>query len=195
MLYAGPSKEVLHEVDYKSGRAVWTASEVHDSFQFQMHAFLVLNNYPDVQAVEIRVWNTRSNRLTWSIEFPRAKLAEYSARVTMAAMTLYQHDRNPDLPVPAWPSLEKCSACPAAALCPVSGRPIKDVEADPQGFVRDMAAVKARLALMESTAKAWIKKHGRDIVCDTGEAFGVDKPKSRAPLASLYTIETDSEDK
>ncbi len=191
LLHAGPSKELLHEVDYKAGHAIWTARDVAESFQFQCHAWLVLENYPldaegnGPKALEVKVWNLRSNKITWSVEFPRSRIHEYKARVASAAMQLWQHRNTPAILTPTWPSIEKCELCDAAALCPVSGQALVELATDPAAFVRSMIAVEAKAAAMVKLAKAHVKTHGT-IQTEDGDCFGVKPASGRAPLMGLF---------
>jgi PD-(D/E)XK nuclease superfamily protein len=71
LLLATVSPEELEMVDFKSGWREWNAGEVAESFQFQMYAWLVLQNYPAVQRVRVRVYITRAGEFTGAVEFTR----------------------------------------------------------------------------------------------------------------------------
>jgi hypothetical protein len=64
LLYQGDSPEVGEEVDYKTGWKDWTTEDIRDSFQFQSHAVLALEKYPQWQALRVRVFDARHRRLT-----------------------------------------------------------------------------------------------------------------------------------
>lgn len=74
LLHTGRAPELVTEIDWKTGRAKWDADDVEHSFQFQLHAWLILENYPDVECVSVRVWNTRLNALTYGVQFKRNDL-------------------------------------------------------------------------------------------------------------------------
>lgn len=180
-LYRRASSEILYEIDYKTGHRFWDAQDVADSGQFQRHAILVFANWPHVNALECRVWNVRSNNRTYAVTFERRHLAEYIARVKTAVSNRFQYFDNP----PTWPTYANCVRCNWAASCPATEGPIKDIAADPQGFVRSMQAVQARLDAMTDMATKYADKHG---TIDCGDcAFGRDAPKTerRAP-AKMY---------
>lgn len=194
LLYAGPAPALLHEVDYKTGYATWTAAQVWDSFQFQLHALLVFEAYPKVDGLQVTIWNTRSNRRTYSVEFERHKhLDQITARVRNAAAMFAAH--RDDEHAPTWPAAEKCSTCDAAIVCPEAAAPLLEIEQAPQAFVDTMFALDARLTEMQKAAAAYVRKSGKDIVSPSGSAFGFGKPKrERKPSAALYSVKSDKEE-
>jgi hypothetical protein len=185
LLYAGASRSLLHVVDYKTGRAHWTAEMVKNAFQFQMQGWLTLENYPDAEAVEVRIWNTRTNKLTYAIEIERRDLPAIEQRVYSAARLYAEHhDKKVAEHVTATPNADKCGMCRAAIKCHAT--PLSDVDRDPEAFVRAMQATTAKLAAMEKAASEYVEKTGRDIVASNGIAFGVGKPKVTETKPSLY---------
>lgn len=195
LLLATESKAVLREVDYKSGWRRWSVSEVAKSYQFQTHGWLVLQNYPEVECLEVQVWDTRRNDVTYPVAFERSDLPNWHARIASAAGYFYQHRNTPPHQAPAWPAADKCQACVAAGVCPVAGHDARAIEQDPEGYVASMFAVDAQLDAMKKVAAAYVEKHG-DIQTPSG-CYGVNKPKAdRRPTKHLYTIkakENDSE--
>jgi hypothetical protein len=187
LLYAGPSKSMLHELDYKSGWKKWAARDVAGSFQFQFHALLVLNNYPEVDALEVQVWNTRENRVTYAIEFTRKQLPEITARVRSAAQLWKQyHDAAPEK-APAWPSAEKCELCPVILQCPLAGSSLREVHEDPQDFLTRTFAAKYRFEEMTRMLDTYVDVTGQEISCETGEGYGYSKPKrATKPKKAFY---------
>lgn len=186
LLYAGPSKSLIHEIDYKSGRKHWTAAAVADSFQFALHAWLLLQLYPSVDAIEIRVWCTRSNSLTYGVEWPRSEIYNLGHRVRSAAVA-YKRWQNvaPDQ-CEAWPTIEKCGFCPAASICPAPGRAIRDPARDPETMVDCLVAMEAQADAIRTQLGAIVDQTGEDITTQNGNAFGVRKPSNRKPTKSLY---------
>lgn len=193
LLCATESPEVVREIDYKSGWKKWGIEDIAQSFQFGMHAWLIFKNYPDVQAVQVRVWNCRTNDLSYPVLFERKREQEIDTRIRSAA-GYYVMYRNSDVSaVPTWPATEKCSQCSAAALCPASAH-AGDVDADPVEFVRRMVAIDAKFAAMTKQAALWVEANRTDIVTPEGDCFGVNKPKAnRKTPKSLYTVETKGE--
>lgn len=187
LLYAGPSAELLHEVDYKTGHKVYTAAMVRDSFQFQLHAVLVFHNYPEVNGLELVVWNTRKNDRTFKVVFKRDDLPDFTSRIRMAIQTRLQQYDNPE----TWPTLEKCGNCDVAAKCPVADQQMRNIEEDPRLFLLDMVAVSARLDAMKAVAVKHIDRTGADIVA-AGICFGRSKPKKeKKATAEIYETKAD----
>lgn len=182
LLYAGPSKTVLHETDWKSGRTRWSVSKVARAFQFHCHAFLVLDNFPEIEALEIQV-APRFGELLQPVEFRREHFNRYASRIYKAA-EMAMHCRSlPIDAVPCWPAAEKCLGCKAAARCKLT--PPESCAADPEAFVLSMHTLQCALNAMESEAAEYVATHG-EIVCGS-LAFGTNKPKSaRKPKSVLY---------
>ncbi len=182
------SPEVLEDMDYKSGWKRYYIDTIANRFQFRMHAWLVLNNYPEIQALSVRVWQPRFGGAGYPVLFKRSQMNEFEAQIRHAA-GLYKMHRN-DLPQlsPTWPAEDKCAICSAAAICPAAGRPATDIAKDPVGYVEQMHAIDASLAAMRKAAAAHVKATGADIVTQSGLAFGMQKPKSERKQNSLYSI-------
>lgn len=186
-LAAGASKKCAKLRDWKTGNKTWTAAEVKDSFQFQMHAWLILENFSELEAVEIEIWNTRINRATYAVDFERKNIGQYEWRVKEAASQAYQY-REAENP-PTWPNADKCSMCDSAAICPEAGKPIADLAKDPVAFLKQMTAVSERLTAMKKLGAAHVKRTGKDIIGENGTRFGTEKPKKdQAKSNSLYTL-------
>jgi len=183
-LYAGESPELLHLVDWKSGWGVHTAAQVFHSFQFNLHADLVFENFPDVQGLEVRVLNTRTGAFTFRVTFHRSRMAAFRTRLLSAIAAYETEVRGPN---PAtWPAVEKCSLCPAASLCPVSGETIQQIATDPKAALRKLVAIEASGDQLKKLLSAYADEHG-DII-DGDLAFGRNKPaSSRRSPAAIYT--------
>lgn len=189
LLVAGPSVEEVHEYDWKTGRTVWTATDVATSFQFRKHAFLVFETFPQVQRLVTRVYMTRMNEMTPPVVFKREYLEEYAGYVHAAAEQWWMVQATGK--APCWPRPEKCAACPAVHLCPVAtAQP--DAMAlesmlndDPEGFVAATEAVAALLDKRRAMLRAYVDANG-DIIGD-GVAFGLEGPKRvTKPRADQY---------
>lgn len=189
LLYAGRAPQLLHEIDYKTGWAKHSAASVSESFQFQMHAWLVLHNYPEVEALEVRVWNTRSRRLTLGVEFDRQRdLPQINARIRSAAELYRQHAATPAEQAETWPLVDRCAACPVAARCPAAGQDAADLASDPGAYIDQLTALEARVSAMKKQAGAYVDASRADIVSASGNAFGREKPKTtRAVPKGLYS--------
>lgn len=191
LLYATAAKEVVAEVDYKTGQKYWTADAWQNSFQGAFHAVLIFSNYPDVQCVRASVWNTRTNRLTYPTEFTRERLREYDTRVQMAVTAWGRNSRLPMEQVEAFPSRDACSICNAAAACKVADR---DIATEPTEQLRQLIAVEARAAELKRLLGARVDETKEDVIFN-GVAYGFDKPKAnRKPTKALYITKGESTD-
>jgi hypothetical protein len=184
LLYAGPAKTVLHEIDYKSGHLRHSVQSIRRSFQFQSHWWLVAANYPDVQSLEVQVFNTRTNDLTSAVEFTRDDLPAIESRIMLAAMNYKAWHQAELVAEMAWPAREKCRLCDGARHCPI--QPPRECAEDPAAFVNAMLAVEAKYDAMREEAIAYVEASGEDIVTEDGVAFGFDKPTERKRTAALY---------
>lgn len=182
LLYAcKESTELIEWLDYKTGHATHEVYDVADSFQFQMHACLVLKHYPDVKAARLRVWDTRANRVTYAVTFPRTRFHDFEWRLRAAVEARRRYRDNP----PTWPTQEGCRVCPVAARCPVAEYPLK---AEPVDLLRDLIAVEARADAIRERLAAVVDSTGRDVVCE-GVAFGRNKPTAeRKKPAAMYSV-------
>lgn len=189
LLYQGDCPEVLEEVDYKTGWKHHSTELIRDSFQFQSHAVLALEKYPDSKALRVRVFDTRHRQLSYGVHFERARLHDWKVRIRGAidARRLSQLE-NP----PCWPVLEKCAICPAASICPVADQPIGDLHRDPAEFVKRLVAVEARADAMRQLAAKYVDSTGADI--QVGMLFfGRNKPKAeRKSPATIYSLKEPS---
>jgi hypothetical protein len=188
LLYAGPSEKLVHEVDYKSGHKRHGTIDVATSFQFQLHAWLILHNYPDIDAVEIRVWNTRFNNQTYPVLFRRSDLYYFDLRVHEAAALKRQHEKTEFAQAETWPAVERCELCAAAGICPAASRQIAEAAADPARLVDELVAREENIARLRRLASAIVQRTGRDITTPAGNAFGTGKArKARKPTMSIYS--------
>lgn len=182
LMHLTASPEVLRIVDYKSGWKSWTWESVFRAFQFQLHSVLAFENYPDVQQVEIAVWQTMTGRLTSWVVFERRDNIAVRSRLSHAAHVWKQYHDAPVEKTPTWPTAEKCRICDVARRCPVASDAMRDIAADPGAFIDDMAAVLARAAEMEKLAEIYVNQHGP--IESTGGVYGPD-PKYKPRGASM----------
>lgn len=187
MLHSTASIQELQEVDLKSGWSDWTAERVASSFQFQLHAALVFQHYPDVQILRVSVWSLKRRGLTSPVEFNRRDKLTLETRVNHALMFWAEHRNKDPHSAPAWPSRDKCRICDAAALCRVADVDIRDAKANPGELLQSIVATEAKLKERIKTASAIVDATGQDIFHD-GIAFGTCKPPSRKPSKSMYAM-------
>jgi hypothetical protein len=189
LLLATPAKQVLREVDYKSGWKRHGIDSIASSFQFGLHAWLVFENYPEVQALEVQVWQTRTNNLTYPVTFDRSRLADLDIRIRSAAGEFVRWRNTKPQDAPTWPALDKCPSCPAAVVCPASLHVGELNGLIPGVLVDRMVAVQATLDALEALAIAHVKETGKDLVSPSGAAFGFDKPIKSRRTKALYSIQ------
>lgn len=194
LLHTTAAPDLLAELDWKSGWKMWSVEDVRDSFQFGLHAFLILKNYEAVKAVRIAIWNTRMGKRTWPTEFTRGDLPAIEARIRAAAGFYLQYREMPPELAETWPVIEKCQICPAAHLCPAADKDAKEISENPAAFVDQMVAVGAKYDAMVKIASKYVDKNG-DIVTPSGAAFGTGKPKAaRKPTKTLYKAQSNGDD-
>jgi len=193
LLLATDSPEMLPEVDYKTGHKQWTATDVKNSFQFQFHAVLIFHNYPEVNTLNVIIWNTRFNKRSCRCEFKRSSLPECEARI-LSAIRVYEENFHQSEPV-AWPTREKCSMCDVAACCKKVDADIRDVSENPKGYLSETIRLDEIVSQRKRLMASHVDTTGQDITTPEGDAFGTCKPKtSRKPTKSFYTIEQNEED-
>lgn len=181
-LYADQhSVEIINLADWKTGHKLWTALDVRRSFQFQFYALLVLKNYPNAQALRVRILNTRIGQWSWSCEFRRHDMEAIGARINNALSYWQTKSRE------AWPSLEKCSICDCVLACEYAAAPLVEVAANPSRAVDQLIAMDARADTLKNLLTAHADARG-DIASTDGKAiFGRGAPVSeRKRPAKIY---------
>lgn len=195
LLIASPSPEVIYLYDYKTGHKHWTEETVRSSFQFAFYSYLTLKTYPEVDAVRVKIWNTRLRQLTYGVFYNRSDVTALEGRI-VGAIGAWRDYHNSDK-APAWPTVDKCCICPAAALCPVAGLDISECAANPGAFLDATNAVQETLKARTKLLAAHVKKTGEEIVGSGSLRFGVGKVSARKPSAKIYIDDrflSDSED-
>lgn len=187
LLLATASKQVVELWDWKTGYKRWTEADVSQSFQFQMYAALVLDHYPDVECVRTRIFNTRTNSPTYSVDFTREKLPQYRARISHAAGLWWQHHKQPADKVPAWPARDKCDTCPVIARCTAADADLREVDASPSDLLATLSHLEMRSKAIAKRLAVVVQRTGQDVRTDDGTCFGFGKPKAdRKPTAAMY---------
>lgn len=183
LLTATESIDVLRITDWKTGWKHNTAAIVRESFQFQMHADLVFERYPGIQAVEVVAWDTRSNRRTYRVLFDRKHKGDFHTRILMAVEARMRYYDNP----PAWPTVEKCSTCPAACLCPEADKTTKNHTTDPPAVLEQLIATEARAKALKAFLTKTVDTTGQPVLCGT-HAFGRVRKTKKEPNAQIYKL-------
>ncbi len=190
LLTATESPEVVDLYDWKTGRQSWDFERVATCFQFNVYAWLTLQNYPAVNCVRVVVLDTRRNRETYRVEFDRRRMPAMQSRIQSAA-GYWQRYRDADpATCEAWPTLEKCRICDVAAVCDDCGDQIGEAAASPEAYLDRTVAIKAVLDARESILRGVREERGEDIVSPLGNAYGRDKPRAaRKQPAGFYESE------
>lgn len=187
LLHATRSPEVLCEVDYKSGWKRWDYEEVSNAFQFNLHAWLVFNNFPDVEFLDVRIWNARSNDLSPRQRFSRKEFGDIDARVQHAASLYRQYESADD--APAWPDQDKCNLCPVAADCPSAMAALRGSPVEVEEALRQLIALNEAEKSVRERLWSVVQRQQEDIVLPDGTAFGYDKPVARRKSSSpVYKV-------
>jgi hypothetical protein len=189
MLHSTASPELLQEIDWKTGWKPWTAESVQDSFQFQVHAFLVFENYPEIQGLRVAIWSRRINGLTWSTEFKRAYLKPIETRIRYAIGDwLRWRSAKDGAKAETRPTAEKCRICPVSHKCPVVDLEIPEMFGNPGKWLDKLAAVDAAGDAIRKRLGTLVDLTGRDVI-GTGIGFGNEKPKTaRKQKKATYKI-------
>lgn len=191
LLHDSESPEIITEVDFKSGFEKWDHVKLIDSFQFQLHAVLVLKRFPDIKALQVKIWNTRIGNMTYPVLFKRESLYNYEYRIRNAAAAYFKTRGKEPNQCEAWPMVEKCEACPAAYLCDESKIP----DESPEDVVDLMALMEAKVLSLRKIAIKAVKERGQDVTTMLGNYFGLNKPKAnRQPTYSVYQIKSKKSD-
>lgn len=188
-LAATQSPQLVVAKDWKTGWKQWAEGDVEKSFQMQMLAWLVLSNYPEADAVDFSVWNTRTRRETYPVRFQRDRMDQYAARVREAAEVWMKYRTAPMEGVPAWPARGKCEFCDAAAFCTVADLDIASTAKEPEEWLQVLWAAEHKVTKIKELLSAVVEKEGRDVTAPGGLCFGVNKPKAnRKPTCDVYEV-------
>lgn len=178
--FLGASATEGYDDDFKTGWKEHTAETIAGSFQFQMHAALAFANFPDMETLWVRVWNTRRNSRTPYVPFQRRDKLKYDARL-FEAIAVRQRGE-----IETWPTLEKCAICPLAPRCPAADEVVRET---PEARLEQLISVEATAAQIRKLLTAHVDEFG-ELVLPSGDAFGREKPKSkRKAPADLYWTE------
>lgn len=191
LVHATESKEVIRDLDQKSGRGLWLIDDIRDDFQFGMHAWLLFQKYPSIEVVQVAVWMTRFGRRSPWVDFPRKRMPELHDRILAAADSWARYERRIIEEVPVWPSVEKCRICDAATRCKAAER---DFGEDAPSMLDKLVAVDAIGDALRKKLAAISDKTGRRIESSSGARAGRDKPSTRKPTFSVWSEKSGDDD-
>ncbi len=187
------SPSVLEEWDWKTGHKFHTEASIINDFQFQSHWLLVSETFKQresgepLEALDVRVMNTRHGKATWNVRFTRDMLPAIRARVQAAGSEAMRWRGVAAEEAETRPTREKCRICDAAAICRVADSDVRQLVTDPGAFLETTLAIQERVDARKELMAGWVEKSGTDIVSAEGNAFGFDKPPSnRKPSKSFY---------
>ena len=223
LLVAGATDTELAETDWKTGHKVWTSTDVKESFQFQLHAWLVFANYPECEYLHTRVYNSRFRSATPWVTFrrdetfrPRLLTAlmarEGVIRAVTAALRALGGETDPSVLVGAiegseaflkavtaadpdvcWPQELRCAICSAWWCCPATAAPVFHLANDPVRYLRDTEAMQVAVANRLGLLRTYADAHGGELA--DGQMFSADGPKKiTKPKITQYKAWTDNAD-
>lgn len=162
LLMAGPAENVLAETDWKTGHTQWSATDVRAAFQFRLHAWLVMKNYPACEALLCRVWMTRLGYPTDWVRFSRRDAEDMEARLMMTCLNrgMALEAVAAGRPAACWPAKVKCLRCAYCLQCPQAHQDAARLMDDPEAFLADTACVQANLEQRTELLKAYVEAHG-----------------------------------
>lgn len=190
LLIVGESPEVVYETDWKSGRKVWTPTQVKKSFQFRFHALLIFKNFPAVKAVYTQVFMTRMCQATELVRFAREEIEQTVEGQVLGAVRAREEAFKAKDPneIPCWCTPEECSFCPAVHICPhiPSEASEKALADDPLSFALGTSVLDQLLIRRKKLLREFVDDRGSDL--DMGDlCYGLNMPKAvRKPKSDQY---------
>ncbi len=179
LLVATKADTVLDEIDFKSGRKGFTIEDIATSFQFRLHCWLVMANYPDVQVLRVSVWHTRKGRRTPPVTFTRRD-AQDAEGMLLKAWEGREGTSREGVEVPTWPDSGKCSWCPCLLDgCPHPSRLAYELEKDPAAFACDTNLMRVMVEEREKQQDRHVDAKGP--IEGEGWSYARHKPKPRKP--------------
>lgn len=178
LLMATRCPDVLDEHDWKTGWTPWDAAAVAESFQFQLHWWIVSEVFPDAQHLDVTIWATRHGKRTDRVRFSRRDLGNISTRVLSAVSDWWQSRDAAPAQCEARPFEEKCRLCRFSLEC-FDAECAAAPETTPEQDVDRLVQLTAAADLLRSRLWDAREARGADIVSPLGNAFGWDKPKGR----------------
>lgn len=188
LLMRGTTATEVEEMDWKSGHKHWRSSNVRDAFQFQLHAWLIFNNFPEVAQAHIAVWNTRLMGSTAPYTFRRDSriMEDFTARLTQAVRRRdCAHD--PDGVEPeTWPSHNKCRICDVVLDCPQAATTAIWLNTDPAAYAQATEVMALALAQRREDLRAYVDAHG-EVDLGKGRLFGLgESRRAKRPTLTQY---------
>jgi hypothetical protein len=190
LLLSTESPDILEEIDHKSGWTPYDESAVRDAFQFQTHAYILLELYPGMKALDVRVWRLRDGRPTYRARFERRHLATIGPRILSALEAYHRWRDAAPHEAPAHPLEAKCANCPHAIECMDASPTIGT--GTPESVVDWLVVAEAASALATEHLNRAVAARGRDIETAFGNRFGPGKP--RKATSGLYSTQSAAAD-
>ena len=182
LLLAGWNEKWLCEIDWKTGHGFYSATSIRESFQFQMHAWLLSEVYPGLEGVSVQVWNTRIGQATPWVNFTREDFRDFRAR---AMRCLIEREEAFAGKPGTNPFVETCSTCPATGICPSAFAPSAELAAAPDVFLAETVALEAALDARKKALYSYCRKNGP--LTAAGVTCGQKPPSTRKPSMTIYS--------
>lgn len=193
LMLTSASVEEVEVWDWKSGHRWWTATDVAASFQFQMQAWLVLRNFPQVNSVHVRVFMVREGLATGVVTFRRKDVYAIEQRLKRAVDIYLETKAKPVGEAETWPILGKCSICPAVRKCPAACGEAKDIGGNIVAYLAEYAATQEKADYMKGELTKLRRASAVDIE-GNGVAFGDPPRAKKQPIYKLYDTGSSSEE-
>ena len=182
LLLAGWNEKWLCEIDWKTGHGLYSPTSIRESFQFQMHAWLLSEVYPGLEGVSVQVWNTRIGRATPWVNFTREDFRDFRAR---AMRCLIEREEAFAVKTAGTnPFVDTCSCCPATGTCPSVYAPSAELADAPDVFLAETVALQEVVEARKKALYAWCRKNGP--LSAAGVTCGERPPSSRKPSITIY---------
>ena len=186
LVIAGRDNSIIHVHDYKTGWKKIDKASAFDMFQTQFYSWVIWRVYPDVNTIHFWYEQTRYGYPAYVRVERDRDFFNFEGRI-QKTVELYLTGS-----VEAWPYPDKCAWCPATAICPYVVGEAKNLNADPQEYLKQYIAAKARLDAMEKDMKAYCKKHGE--IRSDDQVFGYKEPAKKVTY-KLYKDEPKEHEK
>jgi len=174
---AGKQPDEVHVHDYKTGWKRRSNSEAAQAFQTHFIAWVLWKVMEDIQGIHFWYEQTRYGEASYCKMERERDFYNCEGRIQSTVALWLGGNKE------AWPGVEKCSWCPATAMCPHVVSESLSLNDDPEAYLASYITTKARCGAMEKAMKAYCKAEG-EIRCRQN-VFGYKEPMKRVTF-SLY---------
>ncbi len=187
LVMAGKDDQTLIVFDWKTGWKRRSSSEAQNAFQTCFYAWVLFRELPQLQTIHMFYEQTRYGNKAYAKLERERDFFHFEGRVQSSVQLRLSGCHY------AWPTLEKCSYCPATAICPEVAADIRNFAADPEAYLQQYIALKeGRVEAMEKTMKAYCKSHGE--IRSGDNVFGYRKPAQKVMYKLYHDDKNDNVD-